>query len=300
MFDTIIIGAGAAGLTAAIYGRRAGLSVLVLEKMSFGGQMAISDSIENYPAFDNITGWELSEKMYTQATALGADIRFEGVEKMELEGPVKRITTSEGVYEAKTVIVSTGVTRRKMEVPGEEEHIGKGVSYCATCDGAFFRNKKVAVVGGGNTAVEEALFLSNLCSEVYLIHRRDQFRAEQKLVDALPDKKNIHLVMDTVVDAVEGETVVTGLRLDTKGTKSLLEVNGVFVAIGTVPENDLFSQSLPLDASGYIQADETCMTPIDGVYAAGDCRAKPLRQIITATADGATAASAAAIYLQHQ
>lgn len=300
MLDLIIIGAGAAGLTAAIYGCRAGLSLVVLEKMGFGGQIALTDAIDNYPGLASVTGWELSEKIYQQAADLGADIRFEQVERMELTGPVKRVVTDGGTYEAPTLILASGVVRRKLGVPGEEEHVGRGVSYCATCDGAFYRGQTVAVVGGGNTALEEALYLSPLCETVYLVHRRGEYRAEQALVQAIAQRDNIKPVLNTLVTAVEGEPTVSALRITTQGQPGVLNVSGVFAAIGTEPETSLFAGQLPLDASGYIQAGEDCVTAVPGVFAAGDCRTKPLRQIVTATADGANAATSAIHYLQQQ
>ena len=238
--------------------------------------------------------------MYNQAVALGADVRFEQVEKLELTGDVKKVTTDQAQYEAKTVILALGVVRRKLEVPGEDEHVGRGVSYCATCDGAFYRNKTVAVVGGGNTALEEAMYLAGLCKTVYLIHRRDQYRAQQALIDALPAKKNLVPVLSTILTSVEGEPTVKELKIQTKGQPGTLEVDGVFAAIGTVPETALYAGQVALDKDGYIVAEETGVTSVPGVFAAGDCRTKALRQIITAASDGANAATSAAHYVQQK
>ena len=299
MPDLIILGGGAAGLTAALYACRAGLHPLVLEKTAYGGQMALTNDIENYPGIAHTSGWELSENMYQQALALGADVRFESATALELTGPRKRIVTTGGAYEAPAVILALGASRRKLSVPGEDSHAGRGVSYCATCDGAFYRGRDVAVVGGGNTALEEALFLAALCQTVYLIHRRDSYRAEPYLVKSLAAHPNIIPVLNTVVTAIEGEPAVTCLRLSTNGEPGELAVSGVFAAVGTVPETGLVAGQLPLDDAGYIPAGEDGVTALPGVFVAGDCRTKPLRQIVTAAADGANAAVSAIHFLQN-
>ena len=292
MTDIIIIGAGTAGLTAAIYAQRAGLSCLVLDKGSYGGQVAITNEIENYPAFVKITGPELAQNIYKQAISQGAEIRFEEVVRVELKGNMKKVNTSLSEYQAPAVILANGAKRRRLGVPGEEELAGAGVSYCATCDGMFFKGKTVAVCGGGNTALEDALFLSNLCEKVFLIHRRDKFTAEAPLINAVKSTKNIHVLFSKKVTAIEGDKKVSSVILsDVSGeTKEKCPVAGVFIAIGYEPDNHLFAGQVSLDDHGYIIASEDCRTNLPGVFAAGDSRTKELRQIITAAADGAIAA----------
>lgn len=299
MTDVLIIGAGCAGLTAAIYAKRAGRSTLVLERLFHGGQISVTNEVENYPAIEKISGPELAERIYEQAAAQGADIRYEDVTAVELEGPVKRVTTTQGTYEARTVIIANGVQRRKLQCPGEDTFLGRGVSYCATCDGAFFRGKDVAVVGGGNTALEDALFLAELCRRVYLIHRRDSFRGEQVLAEAVAARENIVPLFTRTVESIHGDSRVEEVQLlDTAtGTRESLPVSAVFIAIGMQPDNRLFAGA-GLDKDGYILADESCMTRLPGVYVAGDTRTKWLRQIITAAADGAVAATQAVRYLE--
>ena len=298
MIDVLIIGAGCAGLTAAIYAKRAGHSVVVLERLFHGGQISVTNEVENYPAIEKISGPELAGRIYEQAAALGADIRYEDVREASLAGPVKRVVTSADVYEARTVIVANGVQRRKLGCPGEEKLLGRGVSYCATCDGAFFRGKDVTVVGGGNTALEDALFLSGLCRTVTIVHRRDAFRGEQVLLDAVKKRDNVRYAFHKTVEDILGEEAVEGVRLfDARtGGRETLAAAGVFIAIGMEPDNGLFRE-LGLDENGYIRADESCRTALPGVFAAGDTRTKWLRQIITAAADGAVAATRAARYI---
>ena len=279
--DLLIIGGGCAGLTAAIYAIRAGLSATVLEGGFAGGQIAVTNEIENYPGYVKISGPDLAMKIYEQAQRLGADIQMEQVIKASLASPVKTLQTNGGEY-----------------CPGEKELTGKGVSYCATCDGAFFRGKVAAVIGGGNTALEDALFLSNLCESVFLIHRRNAFRGEKLLADAVKKRKNIIFHGETVVKEILGEKAVTAavIRNINSGQEELLPVSAVFIAIGLVPDNRIFSE-LPLDSNGYILAGDDCKTSLAGVFAAGDTRAKALRQILTAASDGATAAFQAASYV---
>lgn len=298
MTDLLIVGGGCAGLTAAIYGIRAGLSVTVLEGGFAGGQIAITNEIENYPGYVKISGPDLAMKIYDQAQALGADIRLEEAVAASLSPSVKSIRTAEGDYEGKSVIIANGVKRRMLGCPGEEKLTGKGVSYCATCDGAFFKGKDVAVVGGGNTALEDALFLSNLCETVHLIHRRNAFRGEKHLADAVKSRRNILFHGETVVKEILGEKAVTAVIQQNTVSKAeeILPVSAVFVAIGLIPDNHIFTE-LSLDPNGYISAGEDCKTNIDGVFAAGDTRTKTLRQILTAASDGATAAFQAANYV---
>lgn len=297
MTDVIIIGAGPAGLTAAIYALRYGLSVLVFDKLFYGGQVAITNEVENYPAFDRITGFELSSKLYEQATRLGADIRIEEVLSVQLNTKTKSVHTSHGTYESKTVIIANGVQRKKLGCEGEERLTGHGVSYCATCDGAFYKGKIVAVVGGGNTALEDALYLSSLCKQVILIHRRDVFRADHSLIDSLNRIQNISVRFQTTVEKILGENSVEALEIKTSGQTDHLSVDGIFISIGLIPENQLYKTVLPLDEQGYFAVGEECLTPIAGVFVAGDSRSKPLRQIITAAADGAVAAYQASNFI---
>ena len=296
--DMLIIGAGPAGLTAAIYGLRAGLSAVVFDRGVYGGQVAQTAEVENYPAILRISGPDFAQAIHQQAAELGADIRMEAVERVELDGAVKRLFTPEGIYEGRTVVIANGAKRRLLGCEGEEAFTGRGVSYCATCDGAFFRGRDVAVVGGGNTALEDALYLANLCRRVTIIHRRDSFRGQKLLADAVGRHGNIDVLFRHEVVRIEGERAVGGVVVrGPDGQRRRLEIAGVFIAIGYEPDNALFAARLPLDESGYILAGEDCRTPIPGVYAAGDNRAKPLRQIVTAAADGAVAASQAANHI---
>lgn len=299
MLDIIIIGAGTAGLTAALYARRAGLDVLVLESGFYGGQIANTPEVENYPAIPKISGFDFSQALYDQVSGLGAQVKFEAVTAASLTGEVKSVSTAKNTYEAKTVIVANGAQRRKLGCPGEEQFSGRGVSYCATCDGSFFRGKEVAIVGGGNTALEDAIYLAGICSKVYLIHRRDAFRGNDILVKAVESRPNIEICWNSVPSAITGDQSVTGCRLtDTKtGENRELAVSAVFVAIGLVPDNAIWGGAVQLDPSGYILAGEDCRTNLPGVFVAGDTRTKPLRQLVTAAADGAVAAFEAGNYL---
>lgn len=297
--DVLIIGAGPAGLTAAVYTVRAGLQAVVFDRLFYGGQVATTSEVENYPAIEKISGPEFSMNLYQQAISQGAEVLFEEVEQVFLEGENKRVVTAQGVYEGKALIIANGAQRRKLKCEGEERLTGHGVSYCATCDGAFFKQKEVAVVGGGNTALEDALFLSHLCSRVYLIHRRDEFRGEHMLAKSVMEQSNIELLFHSEVTAIEGEKNVTHIQVKNRQTqeKRQLPVSAVFVAIGMEPDNRLFADMLPLDENGYLKVGEDCTTPIPGVYVAGDSRTKFLRQIITAAADGAVAAVQAGNYI---
>lgn len=300
MVDILIIGAGPAGLSAAVYACRAGHSVVVLEGNLVGGQIASSPEVENYPAVAHISGADFAMNLYEQAVSLGAKVEFEPVEGAELSGPVKRLTTPDKVYEGRAVIIANGAKRRKLGAEGEETFTGRGVSYCATCDGAFYRGKEVAIVGGGNTALEDALFLANNCETVHLIHRRGEFRGNKILADAVRTKENIVIHYHSVVERIEGEKQVEAVSLlsgaEEKETVRI-PISGVFIAVGTEPENGLFGDQLELDPAGYLAAGEDCATRIPGVYAAGDTRTKQLRQLVTANADGAVAAVAASTYL---
>lgn len=300
MYDAIVIGAGCAGLTASIYVYRAGLKVLVIEKSIYGGQISVTDEVENYPGIDKISGSELSMKIYNQVKALGIDIIFEEVVNIELNSEIKIIKTNKKDYNTKTVIIANGVQRRKLECKGEEEFTNKGVSYCATCDGAFFRNKIVAVVGGGNTALEDALFLANLCKKVYLIHRRNEFRADDILSKAVKANEKIEILYNNVVTEICGSESVESIKVSDKNNEKIIEVSAVFIAIGLVPDNRIFDKIINIDDNGYIISDENCKTNIEGVYVAGDTRTKLLRQIITAASDGAIAGFQAANFINRK
>ena len=298
MYDVIIIGGGPAGLTAAIYAKRAGYSTLLLEGGTPGGQAATTPDIENWPGSKQVSGPDFAMNLYEQAQALGTDIRFEQAASLADQGTYKTVTTGGSAYDGRTVIIANGVRRRKLEVPGEERLAGRGVSYCATCDGNFFRGRDTAVVGGGNTALEDALFLANICPNVYLVHRRDTFRAERHLIDALASAPNIHVLLSHRVVEIQGEQTVTSLLVEGPEGRRSLPVAGVFAAVGLVPDNQVFSPPLELDQEGYIIAGEDARTNVPGVFAAGDTRVKDLRQLVTAAADGASAATQAGRYLQ--
>ena len=295
MYDIVIIGAGPAGLTAAIYARRASKSVLVLEAMSYGGQIINTPDIENYPVAAHISGYEFATKVYEQAQALGAEFIFEKAVGIKDNGAAKEVVTTDNTYECKAVIIATGSENRKLGIENEEKLVGRGISYCATCDGAFYRNKKVAVVGGGNTALEDALYLADLAETVYLIHRRDAFRGDETTVNALKQRENVKFVYNSTVTKLNAEKRLTSIEVTDKNTgeTQTIEVNGLFVAVGRIPENQNFAQLISLDEAGYIKAGEDCITNVPGIYAAGDNRVKNVRQLVTAAADGAVAATEA-------
>jgi len=299
MTDIIIVGAGTAGLSAAIYGVRAGKSVIVFESEVYGGQIVNTPEIENYPGIKNISGFEFATNLYEQATELGAEVKFEKVIGIEEAGAEKTVVTDQGSYPCKSVILATGAKNRPLGIAREVELTGAGVSYCATCDGAFFRNKEVAVNGGGNTALEDALYLSNFCSKVYLIHRRDAFRGEEKQVQALKNKSNVEFVLNATIKELLGEDRLSGVVVVDKltGEERQIQVEGLFVAIGQIPENAAFAAQVTLDDKGYISAQEDCRTKSNGIFVAGDCRTKNVRQLATAASDGAIAALAACEYL---
>ncbi|MCR5294186.1 MAG: thioredoxin-disulfide reductase [Lachnospiraceae bacterium] len=300
MYDLIIVGSGPAGLTAAIYATRARLSFLIIERnFMSGGQVVDTYEVDNYPALPGISGMDLSMKMRDHAEKLGAEFVTAEVTKLELAEDIKKVYTEEEVYEAKTVILATGAGHRKLGIPGEKELAGMGVSYCATCDGAFFRGSDVAVIGGGDVAVEDAIFLARGCRKVYVVHRRDELRAAKVLQEKLLSLPNVEMVWNALPKSIEGENQVGALQVTDKftGEVRILQVDGVFVAVGIVPNNALVKDQLALDAGGYIAAGENCETSIPGVYAIGDVRAKKLRQIITACGDGANAVTSVQDYL---
>lgn len=303
IYDMIIIGGGPGGYTAAIYAGRGGLSVLVLEQLGPGGQMATTQHIDNYPGFsEGADGFDLAEKMQNQAQQFGAVTKLEPVTQLKLEGKVKEAVTPFGRYQGRTVAIATGASPRKLGLAEEDAFVGKGISYCATCDGMFYRGKTVAVIGGGNSAVEEALYLSRLCEKVYLVHRRDSLRADRAGALAVQKQENIEMVWNSVVTGLTGDSETGKLAAltlqDTQtGKTRSLTCQGAFVSIGRVPNTQLVKGMLELDSQGYLAADETTRTSLPGVFAVGDVRKKPLRQIITAAADGAVAAHFAQEYL---
>ena len=298
MYDIVIIGAGPAGLSAAIYARRASKSVLVLEANTYGGQIVNTPDIENYPVEEHISGFEFATKLYTQATNLGAQVKFERATAIDESGENKVVQTAKNTYEAKAVIIATGAQNRKLGVAREEDMVGKGISYCATCDGAFYRKKAVAVVGGGNTAIEDAEYLADIADKVYLIHRRDAFRADSAPVEKLQKKENVEFVLNSTVSALVIENKVVGIEVsDKEGNTTVLDVDCLFVAVGRIPENESFADVICLDAQGYADAGEDCTTGKAGIFVAGDNRAKDVRQLVTATADGAVAATNAVKYI---
>lgn len=298
-YDIIIVGAGAAGMTAAIYGVRSGKSILLIEEKMYGGQIINTPQVENYPGIETISGASFATNLYNQAKGLGAEYLSGKVTEIKDCGDTKEVTVNDNSYKAESVIIATGARNRTLNVPGEIELTGKGVSYCATCDGMFFRNRDVAVVGGGNTALEDALFLSDYCNKVYIIHRRDTFRGEKQLEESLRAKENVVFLLNRVVEEIQGKETLESIIVKEKdGDKSdKISINGLFIAVGQVPDNDVFSNIVELDEYGYIAAGEDCKTNCEGVYAAGDCRTKSIRQLTTATSDGAVAALGACSYI---
>ena len=301
MYDIVIIGAGPAGMTAALYGLRAGKSAVLLECNSFGGQIVYSPRVENFPSLMQISGNELASNMVEQVSALGADIEFARAQSIEDHGSYKKVVCEDGeVFEGKTVIIATGVKHRELGVKGEHELVGSGISYCAVCDGAFFKGRDVAVVGGGDTALQDAIYLSAYCSKVYLIHRRDTFRGEAKLVEKIKALDNIECVLDSNITKLntEGGMLRSVVATDKNtGEDRDIPVAGLFVAIGQIPENKPFENFAELDGYGYFASGEDTLTKTPGVFVAGDCRAKEVRQLTTAVGDGAVAGLAACKYL---
>ena len=299
MYDMIIVGAGPAGLSAAIYGVRAGKSVLVLEADSYGGQIINTPEIENYPAIKHISGYDFATNLYEQAIDLGAEIKFEKVLEIKSENHEKKVITDSNQYDGKTIILATGAKSRTLGLDREKELVGRGVSYCATCDGGFFKGKEVAINGGGSTALEEALYLSSICAKVYLIHRRDSFRGEEKILQALREKQNVEFVLNSSIKELIGDNKIKGIVVQNieTGTKITIPISGLFIAIGQIPENGTFANLINLDKGGYISATEDCKTNIEGIFVAGDTRTKRVRQLTTAASDGAVAALAASEYI---
>lgn len=292
IYDVIIIGAGPAGLAAGIYGKRAGFDILILDTSSIsGGQILNTYEIDNYPGFPGASGQEVADAMRQHCDKLGVEFARGRVTSIIDNGATKDLVTKKNTYTAKSIIIATGASNKKLGCPGEEELSGMGVSYCATCDGAFFKEKQVAVVGGGDVALEDAIYLSRFCTKVYLIHRRDEFRGAKVLQDQVKSTDNIEIIYDTVVNSINGTQSVESITVQNTKTdaSSELKVDGIFIAVGTVPNTQILSGLVQMDDKGYVIADETCKTSCPGVFVAGDVRTKPLRQVLTATADGANA-----------
>jgi thioredoxin reductase (NADPH) len=300
-YDIAIVGGGPAGLSAAIYAARGGLKTVIFEKALIGGQIVVTADVENYPGFEeNMSGFDIAEKMQKQAEKFDAEIKLEEVKAIGSEGLCKVVETSRGLYKVKSVILATGAHPRKLAVPGEEKFTGRGVSYCATCDGALYRNKIVAVVGGGDSAVEEAIFLTKFAQKVYVIHRRDELRAVKIVQERAFKNEKIEFVWDSVVQAIEGGDFVEKLMLYNKKTEKISEipVHGVFIYVGIIPNSGLLESRIKFDQQGFIETDNSMHTEIPGVYAAGDVTHKVLRQVVTASSDGATAAFSAEKWIE--
>ncbi len=296
MYDIIIIGGGPAGLTAALYSRRANKSVLVIEKGSFGGQITYSPKVENIPGFSEVTGNEFAEKLVEQVLAQEADVECAEVQKI-IPGKPHRVITDSGEFESKAIIISTGAKHRLLGLENEQNLIGEGISFCAVCDGAFYENKTVAVIGGGNSALQEAILLSDLAKKVYVVQNLDFLTGEKKLQEKLESKDNVEVILSTVVKSLIGEKELEGIVLEnTNGETSQLSLDGMFVAIGLIPQNDILKGIVELDERGYIISGEDTKTSCEGIFAAGDCRTKAIRQVVTAAADGAVASLAAGDY----
>ncbi len=294
MYDIIIVGAGTAGLTAAIYAKRSNKNILVLEANSYGGQIINASKIENYPAEPNISGFDFATKLYNQTKNLGAEIKFEKVIDINDNKEYKEVITNKNTYQTKTIILATGSDNRKLNIENEDKLLGKGISYCATCDGMFYKDKNVAIVGGGNTALEDALYLSDIAKKVYLIHRRNSFRAEEKLVEEIKNKSNIEIIYSSNITKIIGQDKLEKIEIN---DEQQINIDGLFIAVGRIPENQNFEKLIKLDKTGYIIADENCHTNIEGIFVAGDNRTKKLRQLVTAASDGAVATTEAIKYI---
>ena len=294
MYDIIIVGAGPAGLTAAIYGKRNNKKVLVLEASTYGGQIINSLDIENYPGERHISGFDFATKLFNQAKDLGSEIKFERVINIKAFKDYKEVLTNKNTYKSKSIILATGSKNKTLGLSREKELTGKGISYCATCDGAFFKNKDVAVIGGGNVAIEDALYLSNIVKKVYVIIRGESFKAEESSVEELKEKKNVEIIKNASVTELLGKDKLERIVLS---NDKEIDIDGLFVAIGRVPENDCYKELINLDKYGYVISKEDCHTNIPGIFVSGDNRVKELRQLVTATSDGAIAASEAIKYV---
>ena len=301
MYDIIIIGAGPAGLTAALYARRADKSVLVIEKSTFGGQITHSPRVENYPCFIKTSGAELADKLVEQVLFQGAEIELDEVTSVSKENNIFTVVAQGGSFESKAVIIATGSHHRQLGLPKENDFTGEGISYCAVCDGSFYQGQSVAVIGGGNSALQEAVMLSDICSKVTVIQNLPFLTGEKQLINAVESKDNIEIILSCVVSEIIGDDKFCGIEIDTNGEKTILDFDGIFVAIGQKPENEPFKNVVQLDNNGYIVSGENCLpeSNLNGIFVAGDCRTKAIRQVATAAADGAVSALAACRYIDN-
>ncbi len=299
MYDVLIVGAGTAGMTAGIYVQRAGKKALVLDEKGYGGQIVNTATVENYPGFVNISGTEFTERIHEQAVELGVDFKVEKVKNVEKKDGVFVVSTGDSQYEVKSVIIATGVKNRELGIPGEEKFKGSGVSFCATCDGNFFKGRDIAIIGGGNTALEDAEVMSGIANKVYLVHRRDEFRGDKLTVKRLSVKDNVEFVLNSKPVEITGGFAVDGLKVENTedGSPKTLKVDGIFVAVGQTPDNKAFEGLVKLDSAGYVDAGEDCVTSAEGIFVAGDCRTKKVRQLTTAASDGSVAAAGAVEYI---
>ena len=297
MYDIIIIGAGPAGMTAALYAKQARKNILVLEKEIYGGQILKADKVKNYPGFKEISGYEFSNNLYNQLTDLGVEIKFEEVIEIISKENTKEVTTKKGNYTAKSVIIATGAKNRKLNLNNEDKLIGKGISYCTTCDGMFFKDKEVAIYGGGNSAIDGALYLSDICKKVYLIYRQKDFKNDNENINKLKSTENIQCIFNTNITDLLGDNKLESLTLKEDEKQYNLDVDGLFIEIGYIPVSEICKNIIDTDSKGYIIASEDCKTNIDGIFAAGDIRIKDVRQLTTACSDGTTAALNACKYL---
>lgn len=299
MYDVLIVGAGTAGMTAGIYVQRAGKKALVLDEKGYGGQIVNTATVENYPGFVNISGTEFTERIHEQAVELGVDFKVEKVKNAKKKGEVFVVSTGDSQYEVKSVIIATGVKNRELGIPGEEKFKGSGVSFCATCDGNFFKGRDISIIGGGNTALEDAEVMSGIANKVYLVHRRDEFRGDKLTVKRLSVKDNVEFVLNSKPVEITGGFAVDGLKVENTedGSQKTLKVDGIFVAVGQTPDNKAFEGLVKLDSAGYVDAGEDCVTSAEGIFVAGDCRTKKVRQLTTAASDGSVAAAGAVEYI---
>jgi thioredoxin reductase (NADPH) len=300
MYDIVVIGAGPAGLTAALYARRASKTVMVLEKGAFGGQITFSPKVENIPGFASLTGNEFAEKLVDQALGQGAEVDLCEVTEIKDNGDTKIVVTDSGEYEAKAVIIATGATHRLPGLDREFDFIGNGISFCAVCDGAFYEGKTVAVLGGGNSALQEAILLSDLCKKVYVVQNLETLTGEKKLQEQLFKKDNVEIITLSKITELLGDSELNGIKIEANGKEQTLEIDGLFVAIGLIPQNKPFENVVALDKWGYADSDEACVTKTAGIFVAGDCRKKRIRQVATACADGAVAALAACDFIDSE
>ena len=300
MYDIIIIGAGPAGMTAALYAKQAGKNILVLEKEAYGGQILKAHKVKNYPGFSEISGFDFARNLYTQLTNLNVEIKFEEVLKINLQNNAKEVITKKGNYLCKSIIIAAGAKSKKLNLNNEDRLTGKGISYCATCDGMFFKDKTVAVYGGGNSAIDGAIYLSDICKKVYLIYRRDNFRVENENIDNLKNKKNIEIIFNTTIVDLIGKNKLESIKLKTKEVEDNLDIDGLFIEIGYIPVSEICNNLIETDSNGYIVSNEECKTNIEGIFVSGDIRVKNIRQLTTACSDGTIAALNACKYVNNK